>query len=140
MLAPEIEDSLIVENVETAARHKRSDISAGKPEVRVHGENGIGKNFRFVIVRINGVDRIDHWIVRRKRRGDDFISADSRAGETAIESVNKTGCVSDVRAAENGGLLHRTANFATARKFRDVIDAAAEFGFRAGATDNHKRK
>ena len=129
---------LIIENVEPASGKPRRDISAGKSDMRIGFKSGIGQNVWRVVVGINRVHRENHCVIRRERRGDNFVGAHKSAGDAAIESVNKAGGISLVGAAENRGLFHRAANFSAARKFSDVVHAASEFMFGTGASDRNK--
>ena len=134
MLALEIGAGLVAENGESASGRPRSDIATGETEVCVSRKNCVGQRVRLVIFRVNRIDRVNHRIIRREWRGDNFISADKCPGQTAVETVNKACRVSNVRPVEQRGLFHGTADFSHALKFVEVGNAAAQFMFRPRAT------
>src|SRR6185369_14492823 len=132
MLAPAKLNRSVVENVEAAARNKRRHVAAKEPKGCVGPERRIGYQMRFIAVWINGVDGHvigEHRVMGRERRGDDFINTDPRAHETSIKAPNEPGGVTHVRALEQGGLLHGTADLPEPRKFNDVSHATSELLF-----------
>jgi len=137
MLALEKRLGLIVENIKTAPWRPRRNVSSRKTKVGIRGEKGIGQDIRFVVLRINGVHRKNDRVIGWDRRSDNFINPHEGPGNAAVESMNETGCVGDIGAAEQGVLLHGTADFSTTRKFREIIDATTQFVLRARATGNH---
>src|SRR5205814_10538525 len=117
MSAPVKLDGSVVENTETAAREDRGNIAAAESKCGVRTLRRISQQMRLVTFRKNRIDRQvigEHAIVRRERRGDQFINTDAGPREAVVEAVIQHGCVRDVWAVPQGGLHPRTANFAAA--------------------------
>lgn len=124
---------MFVEHAEAAAGNHGSDIAAAEAHVDVGREHGVIHQAGLVGIAIDGVSWENNGIVRRKGSGDDFVNADAGAGDAAIKTMQEAGRVSDVRAAENSGLFHGTANFAAAGEFGNVVEATTKFRFRTRA-------
>lgn len=139
MLALESAVRLVAENGKTASGRPRRNVATGETKMSVSGKNRVGQRVRFVIFRVNRIDRVNHRVIGREWRGDNFICADECPGQAAIETVNEAGRVGDVGPVEQSRLFHGSANFSTAGKFCDVVDAATELVFRPGATGDDQR-
>jgi len=80
-----------------------------------------------------GVNRAVGFVVVRERKAHDFPNADAGALEGAVDPVYDAGGVCLVRRIKHGSLLDGAAQFAAARKFNRVADAAPKFLFWPGA-------
>src|SRR5437773_4556439 len=147
MLAPVKWSRSVVENAEPAAGNNWRHIAAAEAEGTVRPKGRIGQQMRDVAVRINRVDGQvirENGVVRRKRRRDQFVKPNAGPHQAPIQAPNKPGGVTHVRAVQQGGLLHRTADLPDPRKFGEVSHAASKLLFEgiatgcAGATTRQK--
>src|SRR6266853_4944420 len=100
MSAPAKSNRSVVENAEAASWNNRRHVTAAESQGSVRPKGRIGQQMRFVAVRINGVDGQvigENGVVRRKRRGDQFVKTNAGSRQTPINGLNETRGVLHIR-------------------------------------------